>query len=383
MNTLGENDKPVTRKRRSGLSSFQICLLICLILCSGFACALSSAGDIQKTALPSPSPSLFIMSGQATRDGTATPQTPNVGTLEPFVSPQQESATDFIWLPGGNEVLFTTINEIHALSLSPSGAPSDLMPRTGYMSAENPSLLSVARDKAIVSWANDERLISVWQAGPNTQETTLDESDSPVTGLALSAQGDFLAYSAYDQKLVVWDVDDHQKLDAWQAPSWLANLSYSPDNHLIGGADLANFIVYIFDTETGKIERTLQWLEDASPALYGVFFSPDWRYLAWTAKNSVQIMDLDSGELGPQLMHEDFISAVAWSPDGRSLAVGAAGTVEGAFMPEIVIWDVQSGQPVITRGVQAPIESLSFSPDGSQLGILDSSGQFQVWTVSK
>ena len=363
------------------MAIFQIGLLCFVLFTGGVACALLGAGDLSNIGTPNPSPSIDIITDQASGEKTATLQAISTGTPEALISPNIQAATGFIWLPGKNEVLLTTENEIQALSLSPSLAPSDLMPGTGNITAQNPSLLSVARDKAIVSWADDERVISVWQASPNPQATTIVESNSPITGMALSALGDQLAYSAYDQKIAIWDIVDNQMLDTWQAPSWLANLSYSPDGSQIGGADLANFIVYIFDSKTGAIERTLQWSEDASPALYGVFFSPDWRYLAWVARNSVQIMALESGDLGPQLVHEDFINAVAWSPDGNTLAVGAAGTVDNAFVPEIVIWDVQTGQPVETRGEQGPVVSLSFSPDGSQLGILDSNGEFQIWNL--
>jgi hypothetical protein len=360
---------------------FLIGLLCFMILVGGVACAILGAGDTSNVGVSSPSPSVAVNISQTSAVITATSQASSTGTPGRFASSPIQSATGFVWVPGKNEVLLTTENEVQAISLSPSLAPSDLMPGTGYFPADNPSLLSVAREKAIVSWADDERLISVWQASPNPQISTLDQSDSPITGMALSPQGDQLAFSDYDHQMEIWDIVDKQRLDSWQVPSWLVNLSYSPDENQIGGVDLANFIVYIFNSETGEVERTLQWSESASPALYGVFFSPDWRYLAWVARNSVQIMSLESGDLGPQLIHEDFVNAVSWSPDSSLLAVGAAGTVDGAFVPEIVIWDIQTGQPVETRGEQASIVSLSFSPDGGQLGILNSSGVFQIWKL--
>jgi WD40 repeat protein len=369
------------RRRRPDLPFPRIGVLIGLLLFGGIACGLLGTDDLVLTGTPKSSTSPAPITAQPTNETLVLTQSSSTQTSPPIISPQVTNASDFVWLPKGNEVLLSTANDIQALSLSLSLAPSDLVPSSGYIPTENPSLLSVAQDKAIVAWVGNEDVISVWQAAPNAQVDNLDESDSPVTGLALSYPGDQLAYSALDHNVVTWDIITDRELNTWKAPSWLVNLTYSPDSRLLAGTDLANFSVYIFNSSTGIVERTLQWSEDVSPALYGVYFSPDWRYMAWVARNSVQIMYVLNGELGHQFVHEDFVNAVAWSPDSHLIATASAGTVNGAFVPVIIIWDVESGDPVATLGQPAPVVSLSFSPDGSQLGILDSSGQFRTWIV--
>jgi WD40 repeat protein len=94
-------------------------------------------------------------------------------------------------------------------------------------------------------------------------------------------------------------------------------------------------------------------------------------------------MEVKSGDLGPMLSHEDFVSAVAWSPDGSLLASAAGGTVNGEFAPLVYLWDSVSGQQVTTLIQKAPAMSLAFSPDGRELAILDSTGSLYLWVVQE
>ena len=168
----------------------------------------------------------------------------------------------------------------------------------------------------------------------------------------------------------------------WQLPYWLTDLAFSPDGTILAGADLTNFTVHVFDLASGEEVRSLMWTEHASPALYGVEFSPDWKYLAWVARGSVLIMDLESGEPLANLEHEDFVSAYTWSADGELLATAAAGTLRGEFSPMVYLWEASTGALVNQLAQQASVLSMSFSPDGRELAVLTSGGALQIWQVS-
>jgi hypothetical protein len=79
----------------------------------------------------------------------------------------------------------------------------------------------------------------------------------------------------------------------WSLPTWLANLSFSPDGSQLAGADLANFSIYFLNVATGDVVHKLEWLDSVTPALYGVQLSPDWRYAAWVSQNVIQIMAVE------------------------------------------------------------------------------------------
>jgi WD40 repeat protein len=138
----------------------------------------------------------------------------------------------------------------------------------------------------------------------------------------------------------------------------------------------------MLEVASGEEVNTLSWQQEAIPALSGAFLSPDWKYLAWVARSTVQLMDVETGELGVTLEHEDYVNAdVSWSPDGTLLASAAAGTVNGQFSNAIYIWDVNNTNPLNTLVVDNPIVEVAFSTDRVELASLTSNGALQIWTI--
>jgi len=305
---------------------------------------------------------------------------PSSGELQQTTALQIENAEDFVWLPVHGGMVLALPDGLAAYNPTAGVAPQDLSPGSEAVAPARPALLSVARDQDVLAWVGQEHLVTVWKSLIGQQQI-IDETKTPVTGLALSDRGNELAYSTYDGALVIQDLTGGVMTQAWQAPSWLTNMIFSQDGRLLGGIDLANFTAYIFNVESGEIERMLQWRESASPALYGAYFSPNWQSLAWVARGTVQIMDVSNGELGALLSHEDFVSAVAWAPDERLLATAAAGTVNGEFVPLVILWDVTSGRSLHTLVLKAAVQSMAFSPDGRQLAVLNSTGFLQTWIL--
>ena len=104
---------------------------------------------------------------------------------------------------------------------------------------------------------------------------------------------------------------------------------------------------------------------------YAVAFSPDGRTLAVTGDGG-QVMLIDSQTGKPIRKLEGleefaFSQAVAFSPDGRLIAAGGIPASRTARPPGLVrIWNVKTGG--LTRiQVGVPSPSLSFSPDGRLL----------------
>lgn len=340
---------------------------------------LAATVEAEKSAQPGATPSPAGSQTKAVIDPIT------AGSLQPVAAVGRTNVHDFVWLPDGKGLVLATEGELFAYGYREPepGAPADMSPGSGRVSTNKPSMLTVAQEQGTVAWISDQHVVMAVNPESGAGAETLDETEAPVTGLAISPQGDSLAYSTYDSALRVSTADEDPGPQVWQAPSWLANLSYSPDGGSLGGADLPNFMVYIFDAQTGEVERNLQWSESDSPALYGAFFAPDWQNLAWVARGTVQLMDVGGGTTGPMLNHEDSVSVIAWSPDSRLLATAAAGTVESEFAPIVIIWEVSSGQAVNTLVQKASVQSLSFSPDGGVLAILDSGGQLQMWAVEQ
>ncbi|MEM7152977.1 MAG: protein kinase [Myxococcota bacterium] len=74
--------------------------------------------------------------------------------------------------------------------------------------------------------------------------------------------------------------------------------------------------------------------------------------------------------------HEDYVSCLAYSPDGRWLATGS---YDGSAR----LWDSARGQPGRTlAGDAGQIWTLAFSPDGTRLATATMEGRAQLWNVA-
>jgi dipeptidyl aminopeptidase/acylaminoacyl peptidase len=309
----------------------------------------------------------------------------NASSLVPSSAVIFEGASGFTWLPGNqgaaiaskDGVLIVPSNE-SAISIQ-SGTPL----ATQTIATTTPSLLITAKEVAIIAWVSGGDTVSILDTTVGTNDPSITQAEAPVTGLTLTPTGDQVAFATFDGQVIVQKPGDVQGIRSWETPTWLANLSYSADGSQLAGTDLANFTIYFQSVSTGEILRELEWLDSATSALYGAYLSPDWRQVAWVAQSVVQLMAVEDGKLGPLLVHQDVVRAVAWSPDSRLLATAAAATVNEGLVPVVQIWNSSNGDLLNTLVQPEAVQSLSFSPDGRQLAVLNTNGNLQMWSVGR
>lgn len=281
---------------------------------------------------------------------------------------------DFAWLPDNQGIVL--VNSTGAMTTNQQTfAPSR------FMRARTLTQFSLAPDGEHYSAVEDSTNVILGEvSGVITQ--TLATLPGAVTSLAFSPDSTRLAVAASDaNEVIVWDTRGGVIVGNFTLPYWLSDLAISQDNQLLAGVDLPQFSLHFLDPTSGQIQRSLQWTDSSSPALYGAVLSPDWTQLAWYTRGTIQLMDTASGGPGPSLEHEDFITTIAWSPDGGLLASAAAATIGQEFLPAATLWDPFTGEKLNVLPLKTSIAQLKFSPDGTQLGILTTDGGFQVWNI--
>jgi WD40 repeat protein len=122
-----------------------------------------------------------------------------------------------------------------------------------------------------------------------------------------------------------------------------------------------------------------------------VSFSPDGRTLIVgacgcppDALEGVRIYDASSGRLLRRLPGTRLIQALELSPDGSLLATADWDLGTGAGKGRVRIWDVRTWRPVRTMrglldGVQ--LSAVAFSPDGNTLAVGGADGTAGVWSI--
>jgi WD40 repeat protein len=156
------------------------------------------------------------------------------------------------------------------------------------------------------------------------------------------------------------------------------DLAWSPNGKLLA-AGVANATVRLFNPDTG--EQVSVWQGEGAGV--SITWSPDSRRLAAVLYGrgpvgKVGVWDVQSAREEGVLAGQTEAWCLAWSPDGRLLAVGS-GDEKGGL---VRLWDMATRQVSRTlRGYRGAVLHLSRCPDGRQLATSDGYPTIRIWDV--
>ncbi len=228
---------------------------------------------------------------------------------------------------------------------------------------------------------------------PKFEPKDLQSHGSYVTTVALA--GNVLVSGGYDGKLVWWDTAKNQAIRTTDAHATrIRQAAATPDGAVVASVG-DDMLCKLWDAATGKLLRELKGHAAKTPAhfnsmLYAVAFSADGKFVATGDKvGHVAIWETESGKPvgtveaptlytfdAAQRMHSiGGIRSLAFSPDGKQLAVGGMGKVgnidhlEGKGRVEVFDWRA-GGKPTLelqSDKFAGLVNALRFAPDGSWL----------------
>ena len=196
-----------------------------------------------------------------------------------------------------------------------------------------------------------------------------------LSAVAVSPDGRKLALIADQSRIVELATGRGVTLAALPGPptaasgcQWAAG-TVSRDDRLVAGADFCGQVV-IWDARTGRIRTRFTNQGEVSH----IAFSPDGRHLAVGSWNSkITIWDVVRSRAAHVLTGDTLgVDDVAYSPDGALLA-------SSSLDDTARVWDPSSGRLLRVWREQQPLESVAFSVDGSKLVTADAAGTIRVW----
>ena len=104
---------------------------------------------------------------------------------------------------------------------------------------------------------------------------------------------------------------------------------------------------------------------------WGLAWSPDGKTLAVWTRDEAKLWDLSTGQ-PPRTLGLQGVMGLAWSPDGKALAVWTR--------DEAKLWDLSTGQPPRTLGLQG-VMGMAWSPDGKTLAVW-TRDEAKLWDLS-
>ncbi len=209
----------------------------------------------------------------------------------------------------------------------------------------------------------------IWEARTGRARLVIEADQEAVSGAAFSGDGRRVVTSGFDGTVRIFDGRDGEQLQVLHGHRGIVTTaSFSPDGGsvLSGGEDGT---ARLWDALTGKQMAVLRG--HSGPVTIATV-SPDGRFAATgsTAEldpetfealppdRSVRLWEEGSGELVAVLRHDEEVNSLAFSPDGRLLVVGTAGSAAR-------VWDVRTSTVrAVLGGNPGGVLDVTFSPDG-------------------
>jgi WD40 repeat protein len=212
----------------------------------------------------------------------------------------------------------------------------------------------------------------------------------PVTSVDWSATG-VIAAGSEDRSVRIWRPAGGPRTELTDFDGSIAEVRWSPNGRRLAIVsneptrplrvwDLATEKTqYLRDPDSQAMISAMEWSSDGSSLAVGTNDRP----MGPRDGGSVYIVDATTGAVAHRIRTSEPINAVAWSQSGRRLAGGMSSASLMTPTITLQVWEVLGSEPMFQAEGTEFVEDLAWAADDNRLAVGSLDGLIQVWDLRR